>query len=79
MSTWFKDRRQEFIHATLRQFGQIRRIDIVRQFGVTATIASNDIAAFMANDPPHVYYDVSAKSYMMVEAEQETDQNETHC
>lgn len=65
MSTWFTDRRQEFIAATLRQFGQIRRTDIVRQFDVTLVIASADIAAFMASAPPHVRYDVSAKTYVL--------------
>lgn len=67
MSQWFKDRRQEFIAATLRQFGQIRRADIMRQFEVTAAIASADIAAFLASDPPHVTYDVSAKTYVLKE------------
>jgi len=68
MSNWFKDRRQEFIHATLKQFGQIRRADIVREFGVTALSASNDIADFLAKEPPpYVRYDVSAKMYVLVE------------
>ena len=67
MSQWFKSRRQEFIAATLRQFGQIRRADIMRQFEVTAAIASADIAAFLAADPPNVTYDVSAKAYVLKE------------
>lgn len=65
MSGWFKDRRQEFIAATLRQFGQVRRADIMREFDVTVAVASADIAAFLANDPPHVRYDVSAKIYVL--------------
>jgi hypothetical protein len=65
MSSWFKDRRQEFIAATLRQFGQIRRADICREFDVTQAIASADIATFLASDPPHVSYDVSAKTYVL--------------
>lgn len=69
MSAWFKDRRQEFIAATLRQFGQIRRVDLVRQFDITIAVASADIAAFLANDPPHVFYDVSAKTYVLNEPE----------
>ncbi|ODU81652.1 hypothetical protein [Novosphingobium sp. SCN 63-17] len=69
MSTWFKDRRQEFIAATLRQFGQIRRSDIVREFDVTLAIASKDISDFLANNPPLVNYDVSAKTYVLVEGE----------
>ena len=68
MSTWFKDRRQEFIAATLRQFGQIRRADIMRQFDVSMPQASADIAAFMSADPPHVRYDVSSKTYVLEDA-----------
>jgi hypothetical protein len=69
MGEWFKNRRQEFIAATFRQFGQIRRADIMRQFEVTAAIASADIAAFLAADPSHVIYDVSAKTYVLKENE----------
>lgn len=67
MSAWFKDRRQEFIAATLRQFGQIRRADLMREFDISQPQASNDISAFMAADPPHVRYDVSAKAYIFEE------------
>lgn len=65
MSTWFQDRRQEFIAATLRQFGQIRRADIMRQFDLSEPQASKDIAAFLANDPPFVSYDTTAKAYVL--------------
>lgn len=64
MSRWFQDRRQEFISATLRQFGQIRRADLVRQFDISIPQAANDIAEFMARAPIGVRYDVSAKSYV---------------
>lgn len=69
MSTWFKDRRQEFIAASLKQFGQIRRADLIREFDVSVPQASADIAAFMAAKPPHVRYDVSAKAYVLLDAE----------
>lgn len=65
MSKWFIDRRQEFIAATLKQFGQVNRADIMRQFDVSAPQASADIALFLSNDPPHVRYDVSAKCYVL--------------
>lgn len=68
MSSWFMDRRQEFIAATLRQFGQIRRADIVREFGVTTAIASADIATFLESKPEGLRYDVSAKTYVLEEA-----------
>jgi hypothetical protein len=67
VSAWFKDRRQEFIAATLRQFGQLGRADLMRQFDISAQQASADIAAFLANNPPLVTYDVSARTYILVE------------
>ncbi|OWR16566.1 hypothetical protein [Brevundimonas diminuta] len=73
MSAWFKDRRQEFIAATLRQFGQVRRSDLVREFGISQQLASADIATFLASEAPRVRYDVSAKTYVLeddLEAEQ---------
>ncbi len=67
MSTWFQLRRQEFIAATVDQFGQIRRADIMREFDVTAAIASADIAAFLAARPALISYDVSAKTYVLTD------------
>lgn len=67
MSAWFKNRRQEFIAATLRQFGQVRRQDIMREFDVSLPQASADIQAFLAASPAHARYDVSAKAYVLVE------------
>ena len=67
MSRWFKDRRQEFIAATLRQFGQVRRGDLMREFDISQPQASKDIADFLAAKPPHVRYDVSAKAYVLIE------------
>ena len=67
MSRWFIERRQEFIAATLRQFGQIRRADIIREFDVSIPQASADIALFLDTNPPHVRYDVSAKAYIFEE------------
>lgn len=70
MSKWFLDRRQEFIAATLRQFGQIRRADIVREFEVTNAVASADIAKFLdrGNLDGSICYDVSAKMYVFEDA-----------
>lgn len=67
MSAWFQERRQEFIAATLRQFGQVRRSDIMREFDVSMPQASNDIAVFLSRDPCAARYDVSAKTYVLVE------------
>lgn len=67
MSRWFQDRRQEFIAATLHQFGQIRRADLVRQFGISTQLASADIAEFLSSNHPMVEYDVSAKMYVLTD------------
>lgn len=65
MSSWFKDRRQEYIAAALRKFGQVRRADLIREFGISSPQASHDIAIFMSGEPPRVRYDVSAKAYVL--------------
>lgn len=66
------DRRQEFILATLRQFGQVRRTDIIREFDVSTPQASTDIQNFLAANPALVKYDVSAKAYIIIEDDQPT-------
>lgn len=65
MSDWFINRRQEFIEATLRQFGQINREDLVREFGISMQLASADLSRFMARGL--MRYDVSAKTYVFAE------------
>lgn len=67
MSEWFKERRQEFIVATLRQFGQIRRSDLMREFDISMPQASNDIGRFLENKPENVRYDVSLKCYIVID------------
>lgn len=73
MSRWFIDRRQEFIAATLRQFGQVRRADIVREFDVSIPQASADIALFLDSNPPRMKYDVSGKCYIIIEEPRHDD------
>jgi len=65
MSAWFINVRRDFIVATLKQFGQVRRADLVREFNISTIQASNDIASFLANKPPNVRYDVNAKMYVV--------------
>ncbi|MDE2107398.1 MAG: hypothetical protein KGL39_59935 [Patescibacteria group bacterium] len=67
MSRWFQDRRQEFIAATLRQFGQVRRADIMREFDVSMPQASKDIQDFLSANPAYVRYDTSGKCYVLIE------------
>lgn len=67
MSKWFQDRRQEFIFATLKTFGQIRRDDLVREFEISTPLASADIQTFLAANPKRMKYDVSAKAYTIIE------------
>lgn len=69
MSRWFQDRRQEFIAATLKQFGQVNRAMIIREFDVSLPQASKDIQDFLAANPAYVKYDVSAKTYVLIEEE----------
>ena len=75
MSTWFKDRRQEFIYATIRQFGQINRADIMREFDVSMPQASKDISDFLAARPKLVEYDVRTKCYILIALEATEAQN----
>lgn len=63
MSEWFKAQRQGFIDATLAQFGQINREDIVREFDVSVITASTDISTYLASTERSVRYDTSAKVY----------------
>lgn len=70
MSTWFKERRQEFIAATLKQFGQVCRGDLIREFDISPAQAALDIAAFLSTKPPRVTYDVTAKRYVLIEESQ---------
>lgn len=67
MSKWFQNRRQEFIYAQLKQFGQIRRKDLAREFDITLQIASDDIQKFIAHHPRFIKYDVTAKMYVLEE------------
>lgn len=68
MSQWFKNTRQEFILATLQQFGQIRRADLVRQFDISVPQASIDISEFLAANPAFVEYDTRGKTYVVSDA-----------
>jgi hypothetical protein len=67
MSQWFKNTRQEFIFATLKQFGQIRRADLVRQFDISIPQASTDIGDFLAANPAFAEYDPRLKTYVIRE------------
>lgn len=67
MSDWFITVRQDFIAATLRQFGQVKRNDLIRAFGISTPQASADIARFLATEPPRVEYDPRLKCYILRE------------
>jgi len=69
MSKWFQNTRQEFIATTFRQFGQIRRADLMKTFDISAPQAAKDIADFLQSDPPHVEYDVRSKCYVLLDCE----------
>lgn len=68
MSNWFTNRRQEFILAHIKTYGQIRRKDIMDLFGISLPQASADINAFVDNNPGLIAYDLSGKCYTITEA-----------
>lgn len=65
MSTWFTRQRQDFIHAQLEAFGQIRRCDIADRFEITLQVASADISVFVDAHPDAIIYDGKAKCYVL--------------
>lgn len=68
MSNWFTNRRQEFILAHIKTYGQIRRKDIMELFEISLPQASADINAFVDNNPGLIAYDLSGKCYTITEA-----------
>lgn len=65
MSKWFQDRRQEFIAATLKTFGQVSRYDLIREFDISLPQASADINTFKEKNAGFIIYDVTAKAYVI--------------
>ena len=61
---WAEDYRQNWIAETLRVFGFINRIHLMRKFGISAQQAALDFAKFQTDRPGVMIYDKSLKQYM---------------
>jgi hypothetical protein len=64
MSSWFCQRRQEWIGETLRIFGFIQRAHLMRKFGISMPQASADLQKFKAANRNMMVYDEHAKQYV---------------
>ncbi len=63
-TSWFVERRLDYIDALLAERGSIRRGDLVAAFGNSIPQASLDLAAFMRLYPGALRYDGRAKQYV---------------
>ena len=63
-TSWFVERRLDYIDAILAERGSIRRGDLVAAFGISIPQASLDLAAFMRLYPGEMQYDGRAKQYV---------------
>jgi hypothetical protein len=64
---WAEDQRQEWIAETLRVFGFINRVHVMRKFGISSPQASLDLARFQEERPGAMVYDQSLKRYLATE------------
>lgn len=62
---WFVRYRMAWIAETLCVFGFINREHLMRKFGVSQPQASIDLKAFQRLHPHALYYDLSAKRYVV--------------
>ena len=63
MARWFERQRIEWIAETLRVFGFINRVHLMRKFGISEPQASADLRTFAKERPEAMRYDVSRKRY----------------
>lgn len=63
-SSWYIERRLDFIDAMLAAWGSIGRGEIVAAFGVTPSQASADLAEFDRCHPGAIRYDHAGKRYL---------------
>jgi hypothetical protein len=54
----------DFIWDTLRSNGKINRSDLIKEFGISAPQASNDLQAFLGMYPTAMRYDKRRKTYV---------------
>lgn len=61
--TWFTNHRKEWIAETVRIFGFVNRVHIMRKFGVSMPQAAIDLAQFQRENPGLIRYNKSEKRY----------------
>ena len=64
MSTWFVERRLEWIRESVEIFGRINREHVVQKFGITPQQVSADFAEAERRWPEMMRYDRSLKCYV---------------
>ena len=63
-SSWFVDRRLDYIDWCLAEHGEIQRADLMRVFEVSENQASIDLNAYLAAYPGAMNYDKRVKRYV---------------
>ena len=61
---WGVEQRLEFIEFRLFWEGNVNRIDVMQQFGVSVNQASSDLNRYIALAPDNMVYDKSARTYV---------------
>lgn len=68
MSSWFRDRRQEYIAARLKRRGKVAAEDVAGHFDIHRATASADLAVYVATHPLAARYDASEKAFVRLGA-----------
>ena len=64
MSTWFVERRLEWIRESVEIFGRINREHVMQKFGISAPQVSVDFAEVERRWPEMMRYDKNIKCYV---------------
>lgn len=64
MSKWYHQHRMDWIAESVRVFGYINRVHLMRKYGISRPQASKDINTFMRLRPMTIAYDLSTKRYV---------------
>lgn len=65
--SWAENYRQNWITETLRVFGFINRVHLMRKFEISSQRASADLGKFQTDNPGTMIYDPSAKRFNATE------------
>ena len=61
---WYAQHRQDWIAESLRVFGFINRVHLVRKFGISIPQAAVDLRTFRNANPDAMTYDPHSKRYV---------------